>query len=147
MRFVTKTLALVLFAALMAVTPARAEDAAAKPLKIAVVDIQALLKDSKAAKDIESQLSGIRKNFQAEVDAADEGVLDVLLAQVTSEHFYVVPRCGARVLNQLGVPRRSRRRSNAPCRRLPRRGSGRRTRPWALGCGSGPSAPWRRAPP
>lgn len=74
MRFVTKTLALVLFAALMAVTPARAEDTAAKPLKIAVVDIQALLKDSKAAKEIESQLSGIRKSFQAEVDAEEKSL-------------------------------------------------------------------------
>jgi Skp family chaperone for outer membrane proteins len=79
MRTLTKTLALAAFAVLAFTAPVRAEDAkpatgATTNMKIAVVDIQALLKDSKAAKSIESQLTGIRKNFQSEVDAEEKSL-------------------------------------------------------------------------
>ncbi len=50
--------------------------AAAKSLNIAVVDIQALLKSSKAAQSIETQLATIRKNFQAEVDKEEKTLKD-----------------------------------------------------------------------
>jgi Skp family chaperone for outer membrane proteins len=76
MRIFAKTLALAAFAALAFIGPVRAEEAApAKTaINIAVVDIQALLKDSKAAKSIEGQLATIRKNFQAEVDTEEKSL-------------------------------------------------------------------------
>jgi len=57
-----------------AVAPAAAAPAAAPahPLRLAVVDIQALLKTSKAAQSIETQLVSIRKNFQAEVEKEEK---------------------------------------------------------------------------
>lgn len=69
-------------AAAPAATPAAPAAAAAATqatpgnLKIAVVDIQALLKDSKAAQDIETQLTTIRKNFQAEVEKEEKTLRD-----------------------------------------------------------------------
>ena len=51
-----------------------AEDAKADKIAIAVVDIQSLLKDSKAAQSVESQLTPIRKNFQTEVDKEEKGL-------------------------------------------------------------------------
>ncbi|MBU6235027.1 MAG: OmpH family outer membrane protein [Alphaproteobacteria bacterium] len=65
------TLALAaLFSLGLSVAPAMAQDA--KPLNVAVVDIQALLKDSNGAKSIESQLETIRKNFQSEVEKEEK---------------------------------------------------------------------------
>lgn len=58
-------------AAFVPVSTARAADEA-KTLRIAVVDIQALLKDSKAAVSIEKQVSGMRTSFQAEVEKAEK---------------------------------------------------------------------------
>lgn len=52
----------------------RAEEA--KTLRIAVVDIQALLKDAKAAKSIEKQISTMRQSFQKEVEGAEKTLRD-----------------------------------------------------------------------
>lgn len=57
-------------ASFVPVSTARADEA--KVLRIAVVDIQALLKDSKAAKSIEKQISTMRTGFQAEVEKAEK---------------------------------------------------------------------------
>jgi len=66
----TFTSALVLaFAALIFITPAAQ---AADPIKIAVVDIQSLLKNSKAAQSIESQIATMRKSFQSEVEKEEK---------------------------------------------------------------------------
>lgn len=73
MRSMFKVLALV--CAVMLATPARAADEH-KNLAIAVVDIQALLRDSKAAQSIESQLATIRKNFQTEVETEEKKLRD-----------------------------------------------------------------------
>lgn len=74
------------FAAVMALAvPAMAEEtraaaptaaaATANPnLALAVVDIQQLLRDSKAAQGIESQLTTIRKNFQTEVETDEKAL-------------------------------------------------------------------------
>ncbi len=43
-----------------------------KPLKIAVVDLQAVLKDSKAGKNIQDQLDKMRKSFQDEFTKQEE---------------------------------------------------------------------------
>lgn len=51
-------------------TVVRADEA--KVLRIAVVDIQALLKESKAATSIEKQISKMRTSFQAEVEKAEK---------------------------------------------------------------------------
>ncbi|MCB1538973.1 MAG: OmpH family outer membrane protein [Rhodospirillales bacterium] len=75
MRSFAKVLALLMFALCVTAIPARAQDAGAgKPAKIAVVDIQSLLRDSKAAKSIESQLDGVRKSFQSEVGAEEKAL-------------------------------------------------------------------------
>lgn len=77
MRKFTKFVVIAAFAVMAIVQPVRAADPAPAPttsLRIAVVDIQALLKDSKAAKSIETQLATIRKNFQAEVDAEEKSL-------------------------------------------------------------------------
>jgi len=64
-----------LFALIVAITPAaHAEDA--KSLNIAVVDIQSLLKNSKAAQSIETQISAMRKSFQAEVEKEEKTLRD-----------------------------------------------------------------------
>lgn len=73
MRFLLKTIMLAAVALTLAVAPASAQDAKA-PLAIAVVDIQQLLKDSKAAQGIETQLATIRKNFQTEVEAEEKAL-------------------------------------------------------------------------
>jgi len=52
-------------------TPA-AYAADGKPVNIAVVDIQSLLKNSKAAQNIESQVTTMRKSFQGEVEAEEK---------------------------------------------------------------------------
>jgi Skp family chaperone for outer membrane proteins len=70
MRTTMKTFVLTLFLVLALASPARAEDA--KAVKLAVVDIQALLRDSKAAQSIEAQLATIRKNFQTEVEGEEK---------------------------------------------------------------------------
>lgn len=54
--------------------PARAEDG--KVVNIAVVDIQELLKSSKGAQSIETQLQAIRKNFQSEVEKEEKKLRD-----------------------------------------------------------------------
>lgn len=60
------------FVALMMVSaPAKAAD-----LNIAVVDIQALLKNSKAAQGIETQVATMRKSFQAEVEKEEKSLRD-----------------------------------------------------------------------
>lgn len=64
--------ALFLFGA--AALPSHAQEA--KAIKIAVVDIQSLLKNSKGAQSIESQLATIRKNFQAEVEKEEKSLRD-----------------------------------------------------------------------
>jgi Skp family chaperone for outer membrane proteins len=71
----TKILFVALFVLGLAVSPVRAEDAK-KPISIAVVDIQALLKDSKGAQSVESQLATIRKDFQGEVDTTEKTLRD-----------------------------------------------------------------------
>ena len=66
-----------LFALGVAVMPAKAQDASATTgLKIAVVDIQALLKSTKGAQSIESQLETIRKGFQSEVEKEEKTLRD-----------------------------------------------------------------------
>ncbi len=67
---------IILIAMLVLIAPAQgfAADAAAaeKPLKVAVVDLQAVLKDSKAGKNIQDQLEKLRKNFQDEFSKQEE---------------------------------------------------------------------------
>ncbi|NBX65687.1 MAG: OmpH family outer membrane protein [Proteobacteria bacterium] len=63
-----------LFVLGFSLAPVRAEEG--KPIKIAVVDIQSLLKNSKGAQSIESQLATIRKDFQAEVEKEEKALRD-----------------------------------------------------------------------
>lgn len=70
--FSVALVALFLFGASLA--PVQAQDA--KVVKIAVVDIQSLLKNSKGAQSIESQLATIRKDFQAEVEKEEKALRD-----------------------------------------------------------------------
>ncbi len=74
MRKITQTLAIAAFAVMAFAAPIKAADAPSTNLRIAVVDIQQLLKESKAAKGIETQLATIRKNFQAEVEAEEKSL-------------------------------------------------------------------------
>lgn len=74
MRSMFKVLAVV--CVMMVAMPAARAAEEHKNLSIAVVDIQALLRDSKAAQSIESQLATIRKNFQAEVEAEEKKLRD-----------------------------------------------------------------------
>lgn len=62
-----KNIFLALFLTVFAWTGSAHADDKFKNLSIAVVDVQSLLRDSKAAKDIETQATSIRKNFQAEI--------------------------------------------------------------------------------
>lgn len=64
-----------LTAGAFALIPAKA-DTEAKSVTIAVVDIQQLLKESKAAQDIEGQLKGIRKDFQTELEKKEKALRD-----------------------------------------------------------------------
>ncbi len=57
-----------------AADPAPATPPAKTGLTVAVVDIQALLRDSKAAKSIETQLATIRKSFQTEVETEEKSL-------------------------------------------------------------------------
>ena len=61
---------MVAFAAFMIIAAPAAN--AADPVKIAVVDIQSLLKNSKAAQSIESQIATMRKTFQGEVEKEEK---------------------------------------------------------------------------
>lgn len=61
---------------LLGAVPAAVHAQEAKALKIAVVDIQSLLKNSKGAQSIESQLATIRKDFQAEVEKEEKSLRD-----------------------------------------------------------------------
>lgn len=71
-----KTLMLAFAAVLALSAPAMAEEtrapAANTNIAMAVVDIQQLLRESKAAQGIETQLTGIRKKFQADVEAKEK---------------------------------------------------------------------------
>lgn len=71
-----KTMMLVFAAVVVLAVPALAEEAPAanSNISLAVVDIQQLLRDSKAAQGIESQLATIRKNFQAEVEGDEKAL-------------------------------------------------------------------------
>lgn len=64
------------FLAVFALTgTAMAADAAItadKPLKIAVIDLQAVMRDSKAGKSIQDQLEKVRKNFQDDLQRKEE---------------------------------------------------------------------------
>lgn len=75
MKTISKILLVALFVLGASLSPVRAEDAA-KPINIAVVDIQSLLKNSKGAQSIESQLTTIRKDFQAEVEKEEKALRD-----------------------------------------------------------------------
>lgn len=82
MRSILKVLVLGFFL-LSGIASAHAEDAAPaaaangkRNVAIAVVDIQALLRDSKGAQSIEAQLATIRKNFQAEVESEEKSLRD-----------------------------------------------------------------------
>jgi outer membrane protein len=68
-----KTLLIAAFAALMMIIAPAAQAADAK-INIAVVDIQSLLKSSKAAQNIESQIATMRKSFQNEVEAEEKNL-------------------------------------------------------------------------
>jgi len=61
-----------LVALMLVAAPVASQAADGKPLNIAVVDIQSLLKNSKAAQSIETQISAMRKTFQGEVDAEEK---------------------------------------------------------------------------
>ncbi|TAH32718.1 MAG: OmpH family outer membrane protein [Alphaproteobacteria bacterium] len=66
---------IVLLMAVFLLSPVLAQAAdtpAEKPLKIAVVDLQAVLKDSKAGKNIQDQLDKLRKSFQDEFAKQEE---------------------------------------------------------------------------
>lgn len=64
-----------LFMAVSGVSPVMAQDAGKSP-NIAIVDVQALLRDSKAANSIESQLETLRKDFQSEVEKEEKKLRD-----------------------------------------------------------------------
>lgn len=72
MHSTVKAFALAFFLLAFSILPAQAQEKA--EVSLAVVDIQALLKDSKAAQSIESQLGSIRKNFQAEVEKEEKAL-------------------------------------------------------------------------
>jgi len=73
MKTFTHVLMVAVAALMFAVAPA-AHAADGKPLNIAVVDIQSLLKNSKAAQNIESQVADMRKSFQAEVEGEEKSL-------------------------------------------------------------------------
>lgn len=53
-------------------SPAWAEDTAAAPLKILVVDVPSVLGRASAATDIQKQLEGQRKSYQSQIAAQEE---------------------------------------------------------------------------
>lgn len=82
MNTLVKSFAILCLAFGVMISPALAQEGKAN-VKMAVVDIQQLLKNSKAAQSIESQLTTIRKNFQTEVEkeektlrASEKAILD-----------------------------------------------------------------------
>lgn len=74
MTSLTRFFAIALFALTVAIAPVRAEEAAKSNASIAVVDIQSLLKNSKAAQGIESQVATLRKSFQAEIEKEEKAL-------------------------------------------------------------------------
>lgn len=71
---ILKLLALAMFAVVLVPSYARAE------LSIAVVDIEKILSESKAAKSVQSQVDEKRKTFLSEVEAAEKKLRDEQVA-------------------------------------------------------------------
>ena len=67
-----KVFAVILLTVFLPFAAMAVEPAGDKPLKIAVVDLQAILKDSKAGKSIQEQLDKLRKSFQDEFSKQEE---------------------------------------------------------------------------
>lgn len=88
-----KIFAVILLTVFLPFAVMAAEPAGDKPLKIAVVDLQAILKDSKAGKSIQDQLDKLRKSFQDEFSKEEEKLrgqdqeLTKLRATLAAEEF------------------------------------------------------------
>jgi len=72
--FSTLCVALALFAVTVPATASA--DEKFKNLSVAIVDVQALLRESKAAKDIEGQAAELRKGFQADLTKEQSALRD-----------------------------------------------------------------------